>query len=307
MTSTTASPTATGPAVALASVLLLSQGALAGDLPVQGGPGGDYFRSECSGQFAVGLHFRSGAWVDAIGLRCAGFKPKTGSFKPARDLELHGGDGGAPGVAGSCPDNAYLSGITHGYTRNGNENQFLNFVEIACTPVASGNPVRVCLETGAGCWVGRPGAPEIPIFGGTPLLTPLVQHCPPGEAAVGLHGRAGAFVDAIGLVCGPRPEPAVAGLDLLQVGGVVAADPAPAPAPTPPPDPVDPTVTVLLDVDVYENPNEKAKLLGVLAAGTPGVSLVEKCQADYWCHVKGNVPGGFGWVWSGPGYKSLQV
>ena len=30
--------------------------------------------------------------------------------------------------------------------------------------------------------------------------------CPPGELAVGIHGRAGKFLDAIGLICGPLPS-----------------------------------------------------------------------------------------------------
>jgi hypothetical protein len=81
---------------------------------------------------------------------------------------------------------------------------------------------------------------------------------------------------------------------------------APEPAP-PPPAPVEPTVTVLLNVEVYDQPGGGGKRIGELVAGTPGVYLAEPCRADRWCHVKGNVPGGQGWVWSGPGYQSLQV
>jgi len=32
-----------------------------------------------------------------------------------------------------------------------------------------------------------------------------VQACPPGELGVGIHGRAGRLVDALGLICGPLP------------------------------------------------------------------------------------------------------
>ncbi len=36
------------------------------------------------------------------------------------------------------------------------------------------------------------------------------------------------------------------------------------------------------------------------------VSLIEPCN-DNWCHIKGTaVPGGEGWVYSGPDYRSLK-
>jgi hypothetical protein len=301
-------------AVVFASTLLLTQPLLATDLPVEGGPGGGYFRDDCSGEYAVGLYFKSGAWVDAIGLKCASFNPQSGTFKtPPRDKPYHGGDGGALGVEGACPNNTYFSGITHGYTREGNDNKFLNFVEMTCTPVVGGSPARVCLETGKGCWVGREGTPDIPIFGGVPLLKPLEKHCPPDEAVVGIHGRSGLFIDALGLICGPRPKPASIGVETTRRKGPIMAPEPPPPVggagstPIPPPQPpAEPTVTVLLDVEVYDQPGGNGQVIGELAAGTQGVSLAEPCRADYWCHVKGNVPTGKGWVWSGPGYQSLK-
>ncbi|MGH6804749.1 MAG: SH3 domain-containing protein, partial [Methyloceanibacter sp.] len=71
--------------------------------------------------------------------------------------------------------------------------------------------------------------------------------------------------------------------------------------------PAEPTVTVLLDVEVYDQPGGNGKVIGELKAGAQGVSLVEPCRADHWCHVRGNFPTGKGWVWSGPGYQALKV
>ena len=46
--------------------------ALATDIPVSGGPGGNYFRAECpKGSYLVGLDGRAGAWVDRIAPVCA--------------------------------------------------------------------------------------------------------------------------------------------------------------------------------------------------------------------------------------------
>jgi hypothetical protein len=307
-------------------LFVLTGGAAWGtDLPVEGGPGGDPVRDDCSGDYAVGLYFRSGRWVDAIGLRCSSFDPQSGTFKmPPRDKPYHGGPGGALGVEGICPNNTYFSGITHGYTREGTENKFLNFVEMTCTPVAGGDPVRVCLETGKGCWVaGRRAGPDIQIGSGDveigpgiPWLTPLKQHCPPGEAVVGINVRRGLFVDALGLICGPSPKPLPVVETGKRKGPIMAPEPPPpvggagpaSPPPTPPPQPpAEKTVTVALDVEVYDQPGGNGKVIGDLIAGTQGVFLAEPCRADHWCHVKGNVPNGEGWVWSGPGYEALKV
>jgi len=75
-----------------------------------------------------------------------------------------------------------------------------------------------------------------------------------------------------------------------------AATPAPAPKTM---------AKVLLDVDVYDAPGGTGKVIGMLAKDRT-VALVEPC-ADNWCHVEGEgVPGGKGFVYSGPDYLSLQ-
>jgi len=82
-----------------------------------------------------------------------------------------------------------------------------------------------------------------------------------------------------------------------------SAMPAPAPAPETVETPST-TATVLLDVDVYDVPGGVGKVIGMLAKDLV-VTLVEPC-ADNWCHVEGEgVPGGIGFVYSGPDYQSL--
>lgn len=92
-----------------------------------------------------------------------------------------------------------------------------------------------------------------------------------------------------------------------SIGDVIKQGPAAEPAPPPPP--ADKPVTVKLNVEVYDKAggeNAGAVVIGELTAGTQGVFLVEPCNAEHWCHVKGNVPAGMGWAWSGPGYESLE-
>lgn len=63
-------------------------------------------------------------------------------------------------------------------------------------------------------------------------------------------------------------------------------------------------VSVRLDVDLYDAPGGGGQVLGMLGAGTKGVRLLGPCNDD-WCHVAW--PAGEGWVYSGPGYESLDL
>jgi hypothetical protein len=77
--------------------------ASATDNPIEGGPGGGYFRSDCSGQYAAGFYFRSGSFVDGIGLKCAEFDAASGTFRKAWNKAYHGGNGVGFGVEAICP------------------------------------------------------------------------------------------------------------------------------------------------------------------------------------------------------------
>jgi hypothetical protein len=262
--------------------------ARATDNPIEGGPGGGYFRDGCSGQYAAGFYFRSGSFVDGIGLKCAEFDAASGTFKKAWNKAYHGGSGGGFGVEAICPNTHFPSGIAHGYTRDGDEPRYLDYVKVFCDPVAAGAKVDVCLETGGGCWGSRDAAPNPgDLFWGPLKLFPFYQACPPGEAVIGLHGRSGVYVDAIGLICGPRPIAAV------------AAAPAPKPirklGKKKPAQPDLVMAAVADDVDVYDAPGGAGNVIGMLAKGSR-VGLLEPCR-DGWCHVKAEVPGGQGWVW----------
>jgi hypothetical protein len=96
--------------------------------------------------------------------------------------------------------------------------------------------------------------------------------------------------------------PAFQACTTRAAAAAAAAAPAPAPAPTEAPKM---TATVLLDVDVYDVPGGIGKVVGMLEKDLE-VTLVEPCE-DNWCHVEGEgVPGGIGYVYSGPDYLSLQ-
>jgi Cysteine-rich secretory protein family len=180
-------------AVAFHTLLFVSMFATAAAqatyLPVQGGPGGIYFKRECSGDFVVGVYVRSGDWVDAIGLRCAAFDQAQGKFKYPPWNTPYYGSGFATIQEHICPNDRYVSGIMFNITPE-SDHPFVNFVQVTCSPISgSGGPTWGCLQTGQGC--NGQGA--------------FVLDCPAGEAATGIQGRTGTYVDALGLICGPKP------------------------------------------------------------------------------------------------------
>jgi cysteine-rich secretory family protein len=160
----------------------------------QGGPGGGTFPPlQCpGGMYMLGVALHSGTLVDAIRANCLAYDPSIDQFvRPPQFTAFTGGPGGSLQQNG-CPPERYVSAIKVGFTRNGSQPQYLDYVELSCTVLSGyGGDVKVCLHTGQGCW-------------DSPGLSFTVP-CPTGEAAVGLIGRSGVYVDAIGLVCAPKP------------------------------------------------------------------------------------------------------
>jgi hypothetical protein len=299
-------------AFVLALVPLTPPLARATDLPVRGGAGGGDFKSDCGEDYVVGVYLKSGGWVDSIGLKCAGFDAAQGKFKqPPWNKPFHGGQGGGP-QEGVCPAGSYAGGLKFGFTRDGGNPKYLDYVEIICNRVENGNVTqRICLGSGNGCWDQHPDPPpNCPPFAGCYVyFLSFDESCAAGEAMTGIHGRYGSYVDALGVTCGPKPVADVAGPPDIIVrppglpGDIISA-PKPQPQTPPPPPPPPPQVTVLLDVDVYNAPDGAGQKIALLRAGTPGVTLVEPCRNN-WCHV--NWPAGQGWAYSGPDYRSLKV
>ncbi len=90
-----------------------------------------------------------------------------------------------------------------------------------------------------------------------------------------------------------------------------AATPGPAPAApapnadNPPAQGAGKTAKVVQATDVYDSAGGDGKTIGWLNVGAT-VTLVGTCD-DNWCHVKGAaVPGGDGYVYSGPDYEALK-
>jgi hypothetical protein len=210
------------PALAVMALLLGSAAAYATDLALRGGSGGNAFRSECpAGQFLVGMSIKAGAWVDAVAPLCAPLIDNNTRFGKWKRGARQGGKGGSPLLKdGACPSDRYIVAIAVEVV----DDKYVDFIDINCIPLDGRDAATlVCLKTGEPCY-----------FAGYNLPT-----CSTNEAATGIWGRAGQFVDALGLICGPRPLPVVA---------------SPAPAPQAPPPVADPSAP---PADIVKDPTAK--------------------------------------------------
>lgn len=179
---------------------------VATDLPLYGGSGGSPFRAPCPrGAFLVGLSGRAGAWIDRIAPICAPWLQESQTFgAPSVGPSFGTSDGGAAVTSVCQGSGANISAVSSWTIETlRSANRFVQYVGAICAPLSLSAPrgSLVFLEFGP-----RPALSEEPIGAG-PIKTGQGkdQSCPPGEMATGIHVRAGLFVDALGLICGPRP------------------------------------------------------------------------------------------------------
>ena len=196
--------------------------------PAYGGPGGSEFFLRCAcGQYLVGFRARAGAWVDAIGLVCAPMDAAT--RKTSTNLIRTGWAGGKGGGAQEayCPAGEKVTSIGIAHTRQSDGSpKFVNSIDIKCD---GHEETTACISSGEGCKSGR-HTDGLVYFLNVAYWYDKVR-CPDGEYATGVHGRAGAFVDALGLICelppaqprapattSGRPVPPVHGLGKRPIG-----------------------------------------------------------------------------------------
>jgi hypothetical protein len=197
---------------ALGWLLLLCVGAVLAPAPARaglehppfGGPGGGPFRSECPPwSYVVGLAGGMGAWLDSIQPLCAPLQPLEQRIGPGTPAgQRAGGSGGAP-FSLACPVGYALGRWRFDMVVNSDiEWTFVNALQLECRLV--GSPGQTYSAQ-----VGDYGAPlsmDVAVIAQMGVDRPGADHaCLPGELATGIHGRAGAYVDALGLICGAPP------------------------------------------------------------------------------------------------------
>lgn len=176
---------------------------------VYGGPGGGQFNLTCpANAVLVGFQARAGAWVDAVGIICAPLD--VASHRPSASRKVQGwagGNGGSPQES-YCARGEFLTGVGVAHTRGNNlPRQYVNTIGLAC---GGRSHIDRCISSGEGCgWIP-------PVVRG-PVISVVKEYsydsivCPAGEVAVGVVGRSGKYVDALGLVCRELGSGAVRG------------------------------------------------------------------------------------------------
>ena len=188
--------------IVLAAVLLLGGGSLvlATDTPAVGGGGGAPFRVQCPpGNYLVGLHGRTGLWLDQIRAFCAPWD--SAQRRLGTPQYVRGWFGGTGGGQASvvCPGDSAISGWEIRETPS-REQTLVEYVAPECrTMLPPHDVVRV-----GRLIFGQKRATDRPVMG---AFRPgeLWYGCPQNELAIGFYGGYGAYVDRLGLICGPAP------------------------------------------------------------------------------------------------------
>ncbi len=154
-------------------------------LPVYGGSGGIAFTRSCgAGKVLTGLTYRTGLWVDGVGLLCRPVNADGTLGSETTVGTLAGGGGGTSG-SGSCPSGQVVWQVYIYYQ------SFVNGIDVRCSGWDAGAR-KMTGYAGFGPSFGKRGSGQ-PVQG---------EQCEaPTQPAHGIRGRAAAYVDAIGFIC----------------------------------------------------------------------------------------------------------
>jgi hypothetical protein len=185
-------------------------------LPPVGGPGGNAFVARCpQGRFLTGFELRTGDTVDAIRPICvAAYGPNE--IGPLQSYpSKFGGDGG--GIQQLvCPSDAPIV-IKMDIGWAGKEIFSVSYIGLFCgvagvTQTPSKFPTVKFYEPFQDSSRDIFGVPHSMVKRGAEM-----ESCPPGLVAVGINGRAGKWLDAVGLICGvPKLTPKPIALGRVQ-------------------------------------------------------------------------------------------
>ena len=189
----------------------LAQRTFATDSGPAGGHGGGPFRVTCQpGSYIAGLTGRVGDWIDQVSMQCAHWNAQAQHLEPTSTTPMPIGEShGGGGATAYCPSGSVVRSMSVMTLQS--DNRLVSNLSLICHPVER-NDAETDVE------FGGHGASGAGLAGGT-LIPWVALACPPKELAVGLFGRAGLFVDAIGLVCGPAPKSPISAGALGGVSG----------------------------------------------------------------------------------------
>lgn len=176
-------------------------------LPAMGGGGGGQFFARCAPTDVLhGFDLTTGDDVDSITPVCQDLSAGNEFPEYRTYYKKFGGERGSSTPAGMlrCPKSApVVVGLEVGY--EGQQTVIINNIHLYCGSFGPNQPLT---SYPSAAWDG-------PVLGRTEggFLTPSqklplghgLQTCPPGLVPVGINGRSGYWLDAVGLICGSPP------------------------------------------------------------------------------------------------------
>ncbi len=186
--------------VVLGSALIGSPASAQTRLGSLGGPGGGPFVSQCA-QFDVlrGFDLRAADDVDALRSVCGSTKWPDQITRETAIEPFNGGGGGRP-VRILCPlDLPAVIGME--VVSEGEGTKIVNSIHLSC-----GHITELPQQGQFFAFAAFNGPLIENSFADTEFHTDWSQACPPGQLAVGAHGRSGVWLDSVGLICAPSPQ-----------------------------------------------------------------------------------------------------
>ena len=182
--------------------LFLLMGSLVNAQPklnAMGGPGGNYFEHTCGpGRVLLGIAGYAGVWIDNVQAICARVDVR-GFTAPQNEGPVFGGNRPLT-VTSYCQQYAtVVAGLSADENK---DNRFLGYIAVRCQNLSRQLLPEAPALKGSGRLASEPSSAS----GSELFVRPARQECPTGTVAVGILGRSGQFVDALGLICGPKPR-----------------------------------------------------------------------------------------------------
>jgi hypothetical protein len=188
--------------------------------PSFGGTGGFGVGQQCRpGSFVIGFNARIGDWMDRIQAVCAPWDANRQTFGPEVPLEWFGRSNGGRRIDVRCSRDQVVTSLKLSVTiEQGRAVEFIRNAIVTCA--------RPHLLPNSEEELRLANSRSVPN-----ILSNSV--CDRGWGVIGIHGRAGNFVDRLGIDCEevPRPSP-TGGVDDAQTRVELPRQPPPPPAPT---------------------------------------------------------------------------
>ena len=187
-----------------------------------GGSGGSQYITPCpAGQNLTGFELHAGLDIDAIRPVCViSLGPSTISVPPV-NAKWAGGPGGRQAWVVCPASTPIVLGID--VTSEGTRTITVNNIHLFCGQAVSAAQTPAAQPSAI---FDAPDAVEedMTFFGGVPDSVKRYgssQRCPPGQVAVGVHGKSGVWLDSMGLICDmPRMTAAQTGDPVKALGRV---------------------------------------------------------------------------------------